>query len=92
MKLQKLALAIGLAASLNLGFAIAQDTQKAAQKPAKEEKDLVCGMTVDPKDSDTLKSQYKGKTYYFCSDEHKKEFDKAPAKYIDLDKKDTTKK
>ena len=35
---------------------------------------------------------YKGKTYYFCSIDDKKEFDKAPATYIKLDKKDTTKK
>jgi YHS domain-containing protein len=88
MKLQNVALAIALAVSFNMGFAMAQDAKKVADQP----KDLVCGMSVDPKDSDSQKSVYQGKTYYFCSLEHKKEFDKAPAKYIDLDKKDTTKK
>jgi len=38
------------------------------------------------------KSEFKGKTYYFCSIDEKKEFDKAPSSYIKLDKKETTKK
>ena len=38
------------------------------------------------------RSDFKGKTYYFCSIDEKKEFDKAPSTYIKLDKKDTTKK
>ena len=88
MKLRNLALAIALAVPFNMGFAMAQDAKKVVAQP----KDLVCGMNVDPADSDTQKSVYQGKTYYFCSLEHKKEFDKAPAKYIDLAKKDTTKK
>jgi len=41
----------------------------------------VCEMDVDPKFAPT--SVYKGKTYYFCSDEHKKQFDAAPAKFIE---------
>jgi YHS domain-containing protein len=41
----------------------------------------VCEMDVDPKFAPT--SVYKGKTYYFCSDEHKKQFDTAPAKFIE---------
>jgi putative intracellular protease/amidase/YHS domain-containing protein len=39
----------------------------------------VCEMEVDPKTSP--KSVYKSKTYYFCSDDHKKQFDAAPAAY-----------
>ena len=46
-------------------------------------KDPVCGMEVDVKTAVAagLKSDYKGKTYYFCSDDCKKKFDKEPAKY-----------
>lgn len=43
------------------------------------EKDVVCGMTVDPKSA--VKSEYQGKTYYFCSKGCKATFDKSPAKY-----------
>lgn len=90
MKLRNLALAVVLAAPFSMQFAAAQDAKKADQKPVKEVQDPVCGMMVDP--GDAPKSDYKGKTYYFCSIDDKKEFDKAPATYIKLDKKDTTKK
>jgi YHS domain-containing protein len=43
--------------------------------------DPVCGMEVDPKTA-TNKSNYQGKTYYFCSSEDKKAFDKEPQKYV----------
>jgi putative intracellular protease/amidase/YHS domain-containing protein len=39
----------------------------------------VCDMEVDPKTAP--KSVYKGKTYYFCSDNHKAKFDAAPEKW-----------
>jgi len=42
--------------------------------------DPVCGMTVDDKKV-TQKSDYKGKTYYFCSATCKKKFDAEPEKY-----------
>jgi len=45
----------------------------------------VCGMDVDPKTDP--KSVYKGKTYYFCSDDDKKTFDSAPDKFATADKK-----
>jgi Cu+-exporting ATPase len=45
------------------------------------EKDVVCGMPVDPK-SAAGKSEYKGKTYYFCSKGCKALFDKDPEKYV----------
>lgn len=44
-------------------------------------KDLVCGMDVNPATS-ACKSDYQGKTYYFCSLGCKKAFDKEPEKYI----------
>jgi YHS domain-containing protein len=43
-------------------------------------KDPVCGMDVDPKTA-VEKSDYQGKTYYFCSQGCKKAFDKEPQKY-----------
>jgi len=42
--------------------------------------DLVCGMEIDPKTA-AGKSDYQGKTYYFCSQGCKKAFDKEPQKY-----------
>lgn len=44
-------------------------------------KDPVCYMDVDPK-SATEKSEYKGKTYYFCAPECKKQFDEDPERYV----------
>ncbi|MBI2832429.1 MAG: YHS domain-containing protein [Chloroflexi bacterium] len=44
-------------------------------------KDLVCGMDVDPATA-PAKSEYKGKTYYFCAPGCKKTFDANPAKYV----------
>ena len=40
----------------------------------------VCEMEVDPKTE--LKSNFKGKTYYFCEPAHKATFDAAPQKWI----------
>src|SRR5262249_39808402 len=39
-----------------------------------------CGMNVDS--ASGLKSTFKGKTYYFCSGEHKAIFDSAPEKVL----------
>jgi transcriptional regulator GlxA family with amidase domain len=41
----------------------------------------VCGMDVDP--ATAPKSVFKGKAYYFCSDDDKKVFDAAPDKFAD---------
>jgi len=40
----------------------------------------VCEMDGDP----SLKSVYQGKTYYFCSQDHKEMFDKAPDKFASV--------
>src|SRR5205809_4659580 len=45
----------------------------------------VCGMDVDP--ATAPKSVFKGKTYYFCSQDDKKTFDAAPDKFVEADKK-----
>ncbi|MCA1553101.1 MAG: YHS domain-containing protein [Chloroflexi bacterium] len=43
--------------------------------------DPVCGMDVD-ETTTTLKSEYKGQTYYFCSPGCKRDFAKEPEKYV----------
>ena len=45
------------------------------------ELDPVCGMTVDPKTA-AGKSEYQGKTYYFCSLGCKAAFDKDPERFL----------
>jgi len=45
-------------------------------------KDPVCGMQVDEKGA-AGKSEYKGKTYYFCSAGCKKQFDDNPQNYAE---------
>jgi YHS domain-containing protein len=44
-------------------------------------KDPVCGMTVDEEKA-TAKSEYMGKTCYFCSQGCKVAFEKDPEKYL----------
>ena len=44
------------------------------------ERDVVCGMQVDPAKA-AGKSEYNGKTYYFCSPACKRKFDANPAQY-----------
>lgn len=43
--------------------------------------DPVCNMVVDEKTA-KLKSEYRGKTYYFCAPGCKKKFDEAPEKFV----------
>ena len=45
------------------------------------EKDVVCGMQVDPAKA-AGSSQYNGKTYYFCSKGCKTKFDANPTQYV----------
>jgi YHS domain-containing protein len=59
---------------------LAQDKKTDQKAVPKEASDPVCGMTVDPKTSE--KADYKGKTYYFCSEDDKNTFLKAPDKFI----------
>jgi P-type Cu+ transporter len=44
------------------------------------ERDVVCGMQVDPAKA-AGRSEYNGKTYYFCSVGCKKKFDANPSQY-----------
>lgn len=51
-------------------------------------KDPVCGMEVDEKAA-AGKSEYKGKTYYFCAPGCKQAFDKDPEKYLGASSEDS---
>lgn len=48
-------------------------------------RDPVCGMQVTSEDAKG-KSEYKGHTYYFCSAEDKRAFDKEPERYVKQNK------
>ena len=48
--------------------------------------DPVCGMQIDPAKA-TAKSDYKGKTYYFCCNGCKKSFDANPDSFLNKDNK-----
>ncbi len=43
--------------------------------------DPICGMELDPQTAE-YKSEYKGKTYYFCSFDCKKQFDMEPEAHM----------
>nr|MDO8081152.1 YHS domain-containing protein [Candidatus Freyarchaeota archaeon] len=43
--------------------------------------DPVCGMKVEPEEA-AGKVEYKGYVFYFCSEEHEREFRKNPEKYF----------
>lgn len=45
-------------------------------------KDPVCGMEVEEKRA-AWKSEYKGKTYYFCASGCQKAFEENPEKYLE---------
>ncbi len=49
-----------------------------------EHKDPVCGMTVI-EGKEAAKSEYKNKTYYFCSRGCKVAFEKSPTRYVNDD-------
>ena len=51
-------------------------------------KDPVCGMAVNPQNA-SASAQYKGQTYYFCSQLCKSMFEREPEKYVtsETDKK-----
>src|SRR4030095_14741981 len=48
---------------------------------AHRERDVVCGMMVDPAKA-AGSSEYEGKTYYFCGKGCKARFDANPARYV----------
>jgi len=76
-----------LAVSVAAGWLLEAPAAGQQQAQPEKVKDVVCGMTIDPAKAKGGKSDYKGKTYYFCSDDCKKKFDKEPAKYVPDPKK-----
>ena len=56
-------------------------TMKGDSDMAETYKCPVCGMEVTP-DTAGGKSEYQGRTYYFCSMADKETFDKNPEKYV----------
>jgi YHS domain-containing protein len=57
---------------------------KAANPPEEEADDLVCNMQVSK--NTAFKASYKEKTYYFCRQECKSDFERAPEQFIKADK------
>jgi len=45
--------------------------------------DPVCGMRMDPEEAPAVLT-YQGRSFYFCSDTHKEEFEHNPEFYADL--------
>jgi RND family efflux transporter MFP subunit len=56
----------------------------AAGIPSTAVKDPVCGMAIDQNKATAAgrKAEYRGTTYFFCSDTCKQKFDKDPARYV----------
>jgi Cu+-exporting ATPase len=53
----------------------------AAEMPMASVRDVVCGMTIDPRRAAGT-SVYQGQTYYFCALSCKERFDAEPARYV----------
>ncbi|MBI5642365.1 MAG: YHS domain-containing protein [Deltaproteobacteria bacterium] len=49
-------------------------------------RDPVCKMEIN-RDDAAAESEYKGRTFYFCSEECKESFDKRPEDYMEKGKK-----
>jgi Cu+-exporting ATPase len=52
-----------------------------SNKEKNMERDVVCGMQVDPAKA-AATSEYNGKTYYFCAKVCKTKFDANPSAYV----------
>ena len=55
----------------------------ASAAPATNTQCPISGDKVDPKDPDAPRAAYNGKTYVFCCDDCKEEFQKDPRKALD---------
>ncbi len=53
----------------------------AAGHSAGAERDPVCGMDVDPRKAGARHAAHQGKSYYFCSDGCRRQFERNPEKY-----------
>ncbi|MHB9025742.1 MAG: YHS domain-containing protein [Armatimonadota bacterium] len=51
--------------------------------------DPVCGMHIDPEEAPAV-TTYNERSYYFCSDTHKEEFEKNPEHYAAIAEREET--
>ena len=58
-----------------------RSTFRMSPQEGRREKDVVCGMQVDPAKA-AGRSEFNGKTYYFCSKHCKAKFDANPAQFV----------
>ncbi len=65
--------------SANADAKVAVNAGAASETPAERVIDVVCNMPVDPKTA--LKTEYQGKTYYFCQQDCKDNFEASPGSY-----------
>jgi membrane fusion protein, copper/silver efflux system len=68
-------------------WSVVSQKEMKSKSHAKSAKDLVCGMDVDISVPGVLRADYKGKTYYFCSEMCKKSFEENPEKYVQSNSK-----
>jgi YHS domain-containing protein len=45
-------------------------------------RDPVCGMNVRDDRKDSLRSEFRGQNYFFCSDKCQREFDRSPQNFV----------
>lgn len=57
------------------------ERRESERRPMATAIDLVCEMQVDEQTA-AAKSEYQGQTYYFCSPDCKRQFDKDPERYL----------
>jgi YHS domain-containing protein len=65
---------------VKLGDCNVQPSSALASQEEVMEKDVVCGMQLDPAKA-AGKTEYQGRTYYFCSAGCKAKFDANPAQF-----------
>lgn len=49
--------------------------------------DPICGMRMNPEEAPAV-ATYNGRSYYFCSDTHKEEFERNPTFWVEKAKHD----
>ena len=64
-----------------MSLQISRSHCESAEKDPTMERDVVCGMQVDPQKA-AGSSEYNGKTYYFCAKSCKTKFDANPGQYV----------
>jgi Cu+-exporting ATPase len=81
-----LLLLLGVTSPAGLSGLAADSASADRQSPPAKVVDPVCGMQIDPAKA-AGKTEYKGRTYYFCSDHCKKTFEANPEAVLNKQKK-----